>query len=243
MYAAMAPRRLASPIPSIRTARRPALAALPMATVATGTPFGICTIDRRESLPESVDVLTGTPMTGSGVIAAAMPGRWAAPPAPAMMTRSPRCSALVAYWYSRCGVRCAETMVSSKGTPKCSRISAAARIVGKSESEPMITPTSGVAPVVLVEPSSSTRSADLASATDDAQTLMWPILRLAFGGALPYQCTLARGMAMARAMGAMVVESSPSPITLSIATASTFIEGSPSGMPSTARRCISCCSV
>ena len=30
---------------SMRTASRPALAALPMATVATGTPFGICTAD------------------------------------------------------------------------------------------------------------------------------------------------------------------------------------------------------
>lgn len=30
--------------------------------------------------------LTGTPMTGRGVKAATMPGRWAAPPAPAMIT-------------------------------------------------------------------------------------------------------------------------------------------------------------
>ena len=32
---------------------------------------------------------TGTPSTGSVVIAAVMPGRWAAPPAPAMMTLWP----------------------------------------------------------------------------------------------------------------------------------------------------------
>jgi len=31
----------------------------------------------------------GTPRTGNEVIAAVMPGRWAAPPAPAMMTLSP----------------------------------------------------------------------------------------------------------------------------------------------------------
>ena len=30
--------------------------------------------------------MQGTPMTGRGVRAAIMPGRWAAPPAPAMMT-------------------------------------------------------------------------------------------------------------------------------------------------------------
>ena len=33
---------------------------------------------------------TGTPSTGSAVFAAVMPGRWAAPPAPAMMTSRPR---------------------------------------------------------------------------------------------------------------------------------------------------------
>ena len=37
---------------------------------------------------------TGTPITGSGVIDAVMPGRWAAPPAPAMITRSPRSAAV-----------------------------------------------------------------------------------------------------------------------------------------------------
>ena len=37
--------------PRIRTASRPALRALPTATVATGTPDGICTIESRESMP------------------------------------------------------------------------------------------------------------------------------------------------------------------------------------------------
>ena len=36
-----------------------------MATVATGTPFGICTIDSSESRPLSAALCTGTPMTGS----------------------------------------------------------------------------------------------------------------------------------------------------------------------------------
>ena len=43
-----------------------------------------------ESRPPRCFVVIGTPMTGRLVFAASMPGRWAAPPAPAMMTRSPR---------------------------------------------------------------------------------------------------------------------------------------------------------
>ena len=38
----------------------------------------------------------GTPSTGSSVIEAVMPGRCAAPPAPAMITFSPRFRALLA---------------------------------------------------------------------------------------------------------------------------------------------------
>ena len=70
------------------TASSPALAApaTPIAIVATGTPSGICTIDRSESRPFNAALCTGTPMTGSTVCAATMPGRCAAPPAPATMT-------------------------------------------------------------------------------------------------------------------------------------------------------------
>jgi len=57
----------------------PALAAFPIATVATGIPFGICTMDSRESLPFRVEVLMGTPTTGRLVRDATMPGRCAAP--------------------------------------------------------------------------------------------------------------------------------------------------------------------
>ena len=74
----------------IRTASRPALRAPPMDTVATGTPAGICTIDSSESRPSSRASGTGTPITGSGVAEATIPGRWAAPPAPAMITSMPR---------------------------------------------------------------------------------------------------------------------------------------------------------
>ena len=51
--------------PRILTASSPALAALPMATVATGMPLGICTMDSNESLPDRAEDFTGTPTTGS----------------------------------------------------------------------------------------------------------------------------------------------------------------------------------
>ena len=46
-----------------------------MATQATGTPEGICTIDSSESIPPRSLVFIGTPMTGSGVKAATTPPR------------------------------------------------------------------------------------------------------------------------------------------------------------------------
>jgi hypothetical protein len=69
---------------------------LPIASVPTGTPPGICAIESRLSSPDSALLSTGTPSTGSGVIAAAIPGRCAAPPAPAMISFSPRDFAPVA---------------------------------------------------------------------------------------------------------------------------------------------------
>lgn len=44
-------------------------------------PMRICTRESRLSSPSSVLPLTGNPMTGSGVMAAIMPGKCAAPPA------------------------------------------------------------------------------------------------------------------------------------------------------------------
>ena len=78
----------------MRTASNPALRAPPIDTVATGTPAGICTIDSSESRPSSLASGTGTPITGSGVAEATMPGRCAAPPAPAMITSMPRPAAV-----------------------------------------------------------------------------------------------------------------------------------------------------
>lgn len=49
---------------SICAARMAALAAPLTATVATGTPLGICTMDSKLSRPPIMDVLMGTPMTG-----------------------------------------------------------------------------------------------------------------------------------------------------------------------------------
>ncbi len=62
------------------------------ATVATGTPLGIWTIESRESSPPSIAVAIGTPMTGNTVRLAMTPARWAAPPAAAITTSIPRLS-------------------------------------------------------------------------------------------------------------------------------------------------------
>ena len=58
-----------------------------------------------------------------------------------MMARKPRVCALLAYSFIRSGVLCAEMTVTSQPMPKDSRTSAAALIVGKSLSEPMMMPT------------------------------------------------------------------------------------------------------
>src|SRR4029078_8077979 len=49
--------------------------ALPMASVPTGMPPGICMIESSESFPASACVLMGTPKTGSGVSDAVVLGR------------------------------------------------------------------------------------------------------------------------------------------------------------------------
>ena len=63
--------------------------ASPTARVPTGTPAGIWAIDRRESRPSWNLEAMGTPSTGRSVIEAVMPGRCAAPPAPAIITLIP----------------------------------------------------------------------------------------------------------------------------------------------------------
>src|SRR5215471_976480 len=122
----------------------PALAApdAPMATVATGMPFGICTVDNSESSPLSALVI-GTPITGITVCAATTPARCAAPPAPAMMTSMPRATAPEAYSPTTAGVRCADMTRLSCATPNFDSISPAAFIASQSDLLPMMIPTSG----------------------------------------------------------------------------------------------------
>ena len=48
---------------------------VPVATVATGTPFGICTVDKRASNPFKGPPSPGTPMTGSVVLEATFPAK------------------------------------------------------------------------------------------------------------------------------------------------------------------------
>ena len=110
----------------------PALRAPPTETVATGTPAGICTIDSSESMPSRCSSGTGTPITGSGVTLASMPGRCAAPPAPATMTFRPRPAACSPYAIISRGIRCAETTSASYGTSNSASAFAASCITGQS---------------------------------------------------------------------------------------------------------------
>ena len=49
--------------------------ALPIATVATGTPLGICTVDKRASNPFKGPPSPGTPITGKVVLEATFPAK------------------------------------------------------------------------------------------------------------------------------------------------------------------------
>ena len=99
----------------IRAASSPAFfaPASPMASVPTGMPAGICTMESSESMPFRALLSIGTPSTGRSVSEAVIPGRCAAPPAPAMITRQPAALAPLAKAYMRSGVRWAETTLAS----------------------------------------------------------------------------------------------------------------------------------
>src|SRR5882724_11563455 len=81
-------------------------------------------------------------MTGNVVNAALTPGKCAAPPAPAMMTHNPRSRAPLTYCSRPCGSRCADITRASQVIPNSLQTSAAAFIVGQSESLPIRMPTS-----------------------------------------------------------------------------------------------------
>src|SRR4051812_29512127 len=110
---------------------------LPIDTVATGTPGGICTVDSSASSPFNADESIGTPMTGSVVCAATTPPRCAAAPAPTMNSFTPRAGASDTSRITRSGERCAEATVIWQGTSNSRRTSTAACITGASESEPI----------------------------------------------------------------------------------------------------------
>src|SRR5256885_12912092 len=74
-----------------------------------------------------------------------MPGRCAAPPAPAMMQCSPRSRAPSAYSNIASGVRCADTTFASWATPKSFSTRTACCMTSQSLSEPITTPTFGLA--------------------------------------------------------------------------------------------------
>mmetsp|Transcript_21802 Transcript_21802/g.33121 ORF Transcript_21802/g.33121 Transcript_21802/m.33121 type:complete len:204 (+) Transcript_21802:429-1040(+) len=197
-----------------------------------------------ESCPFSVDVLMGTPTTGRGVMAATIPGRWAAPPAPAMITCKPRPAADLEYFISFSGVRCADTMSTSWGMPNSLSILTASFIVGRSDWEPMMTPTMGQVPIpppsgnaswLMPSASSIAASGPSSSAWESAVMLTCPILRPG-RYPFPYQWTTARDMDMA-ALTPFIVCSIPpegAPSTLTIAAAPTIKLVSPKGNPQTA---------
>ena len=128
---------MGSPLAIICIARMAAFWAPLMATVATGMPGGIWSIAKAASTPSREDLM-GTPITGRGVIAAMTPGRWAAIPAPAMITSMPRVWAVLAYSATSSGVRCADRAFTSKGISLLSKNLKAASITGRSDVLPII---------------------------------------------------------------------------------------------------------
>ena len=70
-----------------------------------------------------------------------MPGKWAAPPAPAIIISRPRPAASDAYDTRSAGVRCADTTLVSNGIPSEVSVSAVDERVSQSDWEPIISPT------------------------------------------------------------------------------------------------------
>ena len=139
----------------------------------------------KESTPSRVGPFTGIPTTGRFDSEAIIPGRCAAPPAPAMITRTPRDSASSQKRFISFGVRWADTMSVSNGTLNWSKIRAASRIPGRSESDPMSTDTNGrgcgfgdlgLMASFLGNPN-IWWTWSLTSASEGPTTVIWPTLR------------------------------------------------------------------
>ena len=117
--------------------------ALPIASVPTGIPAGICTVESSESIPFRAWLSIGTPSTGRIVCAAITPAKCAAAPAAAIITCIPRLDALVAHSTAACGVRCADSTRLSCAIPNFVNMSLAWRIVSQSDLLPITIPTKG----------------------------------------------------------------------------------------------------
>ena len=123
----------------------------PIASVPTGIPAGICTVESSESMPFSDALSIGTPSTGSTVCAAQTPARCAAPPAAAMITSIPRPSAAPTYSAVSAGVRCAESTRHSCATPNFDQHLGGLAHDSQSDLLPMSTrPADSVSAMVIV---------------------------------------------------------------------------------------------
>src|SRR5262245_25184566 len=142
---------------------------LPMATVATGTPPGICTVDSSASSPCRDEEGRGTPITGRVVCAATTPARCAACPAPRMATPKPFSSSPAAMRAVSCGVRWALVTSISNGMPKAWSVRVASSITGRSESLPMATQT--LSPVRPLDGGSGSGLAELLDGSGRAEVL------------------------------------------------------------------------
>src|SRR3989338_5607319 len=107
--------------------------AFPIAIEATGTPAGICTVDKSESRPFKLEVSIGTPMTGKVGCAAITPAKAAAPPAPAIITFIPFLRASLENFATASGVRCADKTLTSYSSLNSFNKFTASLIVSKSD--------------------------------------------------------------------------------------------------------------
>ena len=99
-------------------------------------------MDRTESHPSILLLdFTGTPITGNGDNDATIPGKCAAPPAPAMITLMPRVWAFLLKSNNFSGVLCAETISTSISISKPLKMSIASCITGISLVLPIIIAT------------------------------------------------------------------------------------------------------
>ena len=79
-----------------------------------------------------------------------MPGKWAAPPAPAMMAFKPRPRACSAYSNIRSGVRWADTTLHSNATPNCCKKAAACCMTFQSLLLPIMMPTCTIVKIPVI---------------------------------------------------------------------------------------------